>query len=133
MSAELLLERPETASPEAGRVALKFFFNVMELWGCAPAQQRTLLGGIGNTTYHKYKKLPQVRLPHDTLERISYLMGVHKVLRILFSNSPDKVYEWVHKPNAAPPFNGQSALDYMLQGRVVDLADTRRYLDGVRG
>ena len=133
MSAELLLEHSETASPEAGRVALKFFFHVMKLWGCSPAQQRALLGGIGNTTYHKYKKLPQVRLPHDTLERISYLMGMHKALRILFSNSLDKAYEWVHKPNAAPPFNGQSALDYMLQGRVVDLADTRRYLDGVRG
>ncbi|GGX99216.1 hypothetical protein GCM10007160_28540 [Litchfieldella qijiaojingensis] len=133
MNAEELLERPDTTSPEAGRVALKFFFNIMELWGCTPAQQRVLLGGIGNTTYHKYKKLPQVRLPHDTLERISYLMGIHKALRILFSNSPDKAYEWVHKANAAPPFNGQSALEYMLHGRVVDLADTRRYLDSVRG
>ena len=30
-------------------------------------------------------------------------------------------------------FNGQSALGYMLAGQVVDLADVRRYLDGVRG
>ncbi|ANF58413.1 MbcA/ParS/Xre antitoxin family protein [Halotalea alkalilenta] len=127
------LERPDTASPEAGRVALKFFFNTMEKWGCTPAQQRVLLGGIGNTTYHKYKKLPLVRLPRDTLERISYLMGIHKALRIIFSNSPERAYGWVHSANAAPPFNGRSALDYMLNGRVMDLADTRRYLDGVRG
>lgn len=133
MRADTLPERPDTASPEAGRVALKFFFNVMELWGCTPTQQRILLGGIGNTTYHKYKKLPGVRLPHDTLERISYLMGIHKALRILFSGHPEKAYEWVCKANAAPPFNGQSALEYMLHGRVVDLADTRRYLDSVRG
>ena len=133
MNAEQRLERPNTASPDAGRVALTFFFNVMALWGCTPAQQRILLGKIGNTTYHKYKKLPQVRLPHDTLERISYLMGIHKALRILFSSNPDKAYEWVHKANSAAPFNGQSALEYMLQGRVVDLADTRRYLDSVRG
>ena len=74
-----------------------------------------------------------MRLPHDTLERISYLMGVHKALRILFSNQPERAYEWVHKANTAAPFNGQSALSYMLAGQVVDLADVRRYLDGVRG
>ena len=123
----------DITSGDAGRVALTFFFNLMEHWGCSKEQQCTLLGSIGNTTYCKYKKLPNVRLPHDTLERISYLMGVHKALRILFSNQPERAYEWVHKANAAPPFNGRSAMTYMLAGRVVDLADVRRYLDGVRG
>ncbi|WP_434561166.1 DUF2384 domain-containing protein [Pseudomonas sp. D2-30] len=121
-------------SPDAGRVALKFFFNLMELWGCSVEQQRTLLGKVGNTTFYKYKQLPEnVRLPRDTLERISYLMGIHKALSIIFSNSRDRVYQWVSSPNAAAPFNGQSALSYMLAGRVVDIADVRRYLDGVRG
>ena len=123
---------PDINSPEAGRVALTLCFNLMEHWGCTKDQQCTLLGAIGNTTYFKYKKLPVVRLPHDTLERISYLMGIHKSLRILFSNQPERAYDWVHKPNTAAPFNGQSALTYMLGGQVVDLADVRRYLDGVR-
>ncbi|HAU14724.1 MAG TPA: DUF2384 domain-containing protein, partial [Gammaproteobacteria bacterium] len=30
-------------------------------------------------------------------------------------------------------FNGQSALDIMLNGRVTDLSDVRRFLDGERG
>ncbi|MBO3273647.1 MbcA/ParS/Xre antitoxin family protein [Pseudomonas schmalbachii] len=123
----------DTGSPAAGRVALKFFFNLMERWGCTPEQQRTLLGSIGNTTYYSYRKLPEVRLPRDTLERISYLMGIHKALRIIFSTNPERGDEWVHKANSAAPFNGRSALDYMLAGRVIDLADVRRYLDGVRG
>ncbi|MBT8768887.1 MbcA/ParS/Xre antitoxin family protein [Metapseudomonas boanensis] len=123
----------EIQSGDAGRVALKFFFNLMDKWGCTKEQQRTLLGSIGNTTYFSYKKLPSVRLPHDTLERISYLMGIHKALRILFSNQEARAYEWVHKPNSAAPFNGRSALEYMLGGQVVDVADVRRYLDGVRG
>jgi hypothetical protein len=127
------LERPDTTTPDAGRVALTFFFNLMAHWGCSAAEQKVLLGGVGNTTFYKYRKLPPVRLPRDTLERISYLMGIHKALRIIFSNSPERAYEWVRQPNAAAPFNGRSALEYMLQGRVVDLADTRRYLDGIRG
>ena len=102
-------------SPDAGRVALKFFFNLMALWGCSVEQQRTLLGKVGNTTFYKYKQLPEnVRLPRDTLERISYLMGIHKALSIIFSNSRDRAYQWVSSPNTAAPFNGQSALSYML-------------------
>ncbi|MGX1172497.1 MbcA/ParS/Xre antitoxin family protein [Pseudomonas sp. R151218B TE3479] len=121
-------------SADAGRVALKFFFNLMALWGCSVEQQRTLLGKVGNTTFYKYKQLPEnVRLPRDTLERISYLMGIHKALSIIFSNNRDRAYQWVSSPNTAAPFNGQSALSYMLTGRVVDIADVRRYLDGVRG
>ncbi|GGJ86169.1 MbcA/ParS/Xre antitoxin family protein [Pseudomonas matsuisoli] len=122
-----------TDGAEAGRVALTFFFNLMEHWGCSREQQRVLLGSVGNTTYFKYRKLPAIRLPRDTMERISYLMGIHKALRILFSQQPERAYEWVHKSNAAAPFNGQSALEYMLAGRVIDVADVRRYLDGVRG
>ncbi|MFW9268804.1 antitoxin Xre-like helix-turn-helix domain-containing protein [Pseudomonas sp. NR3] len=133
-SSIILSTQQQLDSPDAGRVALKFFFNLMELWGCSVEQQRTLLGKVGNTTFYKYKQLPEnVRLPRDTLERISYLMGIHKALSIIFSNSRDRVYQWVSSPNAAAPFNGQSALSYMLAGRVVDIADVRRYLDGVRG
>jgi hypothetical protein len=126
-------DKPGVDTPEAGRVALRFFFNLMAHWGCSVEQQRTLLGSVGTTTFYKYKRIPDVRLPRDTLERISYLMGIHKALSIIFSNQHDRAYEWVSKPNSAAPFNGQSALDYMLAGRVVDIADVRRYLDGVRG
>lgn len=125
--------QPDLSSGEAGRVALTFFFNLMTLWQCPVDQQRILLGSVSSSTYFNWKKLPSVRLPRDTLERISYLMGVHKALRILFNNQPERAYEWVHKANSAAPFNGRSALDYMLAGRVIDLADVRRYLDGVRG
>jgi hypothetical protein len=100
----------------------------MEHWGCDQDQQRVLLGEIGRTTYFKYKKLPEVRLPRDTMERISYLMGIHKGLRIIFSNHPERAYEWVGRANAAAPFNGMTALSYMLGGKVIDLADVRQYL-----
>jgi hypothetical protein len=122
-----------TDTPQAGKVALSFFFGLMEKWGCSAAEQKVLLGSIGNTTYHKYKSLPEVRLSHDLMERISYLMGIHKSLRIIFSSQAENAYRWVTKPNQAAPFNGQSALQFMLSGRMTELADVRRYLDGVRG
>ncbi len=120
-----------TNTPQAGKVALTFFFGLMAKWGCSAAEQKVLLGSVGNTTYHKYKSLPEVRLSHDLMERISYLMGIHKSLRIIFSSQVDNAYEWVNKPNRAAPFNGQSALQFMLSGRMTELSDVRRYLHRV--
>lgn len=119
-------------TPQAGKVALKGFFAITTLWGVEPEQAMTLLGGIGKTTFYKYRTLPEVTLPNDTLERISYVLGIHKALRVLFPDEA-RAAAWVSKHNAAEPFNGHSALDWMLQGRVTDLADVRRYLDAVRG
>lgn len=53
-SSPALTPREQLDAPEAGRVALKFFFSLMEHWGCSVEQQRTLLGGVGNTTFYKY-------------------------------------------------------------------------------
>src|SRR5690606_3779692 len=107
-------------SPDAGRVALTFFFNLIAKRKCTAEAQLYLLGGICRTTCHKYRHLPDVRLPRDTQERTSYLMGIHKSLRILFGHG-DAAYEGVGKPNPPAPFNGRSAQEYMLAGRVVDL------------
>ncbi len=120
-----------TDTPQAGKVALAFFFALMEKWGCSPSEQKVLLGSVGNTTYQKYRSLPEVRLSHDLMERISHLMGIHKSLRIIFSNQADNTYQWVKKPNQAAPFNGRSALQFMLSGRITELSDVRRYLDRV--
>jgi hypothetical protein len=47
--------------------------------------------------------------------------------------SPRAADEWVKKPNLAPLFHGPSALERMLGGSLIDLADVRRYLDARRG
>ncbi|MXW47997.1 MAG: DUF2384 domain-containing protein, partial [Gammaproteobacteria bacterium] len=68
----------------------------------------------------------------DTLERISYILGIYKYLQILL---PDQKLadEWVKRPNSAPLFDGRSALDLMMSGRVADLFIVRQYLDAERG
>lgn len=124
--------KPDLRTPKAGRVALKGFFAITDRWSLAPDEARVLLGGVGKTTFYKYRDLPEVALSNDTLERISYVLGIHKALRILFPDE-DRAVAWVRKANDAEPFNGHSALDWMLRGRVVDLVDVRRYLDAVRG
>jgi hypothetical protein len=113
--------------------ALQAFFNLTARWGLTATQERILLGSPPESTFFKWKAERNARrLGRDTLERISYLLGIAKALNSLLP-SPRAADEWVKKPNAATLFHGQSALDRMLGGSLVDLADVRRYLDAQRG
>lgn len=113
--------------------ALQAFFSLSSRWGLSAKAERKLLGEPPESTFFKWKAEKSARsLGRDTLERISYLLGIYKALRILLP-SDRSADEWIHKPNAAPLFHGQSALDKMLAGSIVDLADIRRYLDAQRG
>lgn len=112
--------------------ALRTFFSIAELWRLSVEEQMTLLGQTARSTYFKWKKNPNTVLPKDTLERISYILGIYKALQLLL---PDEqaADDWVKRPNAAPLFAGGSALDRMLSGQVADLFVVRQYLDAQRG
>jgi hypothetical protein len=112
--------------------ALGAFFRVANLWKLSVAEQMTLLGITARSTYFQWKKNANVELPKDTLERISYLLGIYKALQILLPDT-QAADAWVRQPNQAPLFGGQSALDRMLSGHVADLFVVRRYLDAQRG
>ena len=112
--------------------ALRAFFRIAKLWNLSVEEQMTLLGLTARSTFFKWKKNQDIVLPKDTLERISYILGVYKALQILLPNE-QAADEWVKRPNAAPLFAGRSALDRMLSGQVADLFVVRQYLDSQRG
>lgn len=113
--------------------ALQAFFNLSTRWQLSVAEERTLLGSPPESTFYKWKAEKSAsRMSRDTLDRISYLLGIYKDLNILLP-SPRAADEWIRKANIAPLFNGQSAMERMLAGGIVDLADVRRYLDAQRG
>jgi hypothetical protein len=124
---------PRTDPADLGRVAAKLFLAICTEWQLTQ-EQRAVLAGVGRTTLHNWKQKVEagepVAMPADTLERLSYVAGIYKALQILLPARPQWA-EWVRRPNR--DFGGQSALERMLGGRVVDLADVRRYLDAQRG
>jgi hypothetical protein len=112
--------------------ALRTFFRIAEAWRLSSEEARTLLGNPPRSTYFAWKKTGNGQLARDTLERVSYLLGIYKALQILL---PDVAAAdaWVRKPNAAPLFGGAPALQRMLSGNVADLYVVRQYLDASRG
>ena len=106
------------------------FFRIMDAWEVRDSDAQLLLGRPSRTTFYAWKKGEGGKLSHDTLERVSYALGIYKALQLLFSN-PGQADAWMKRPNTA--FGGQSALEHALGGRVVDLAQVRQHLDFVRG
>ncbi len=115
----------------AGGAGLRAFAKIAELWHLSVAEQLALLG-ISRSTYFKWRKEPQPKLPRDTLERLSYLLGIYKALQLLLPDT-GAADEWIRRPNDAPLFGGRSALERMLSGNVADLYLVRQYLDAQRG
>jgi hypothetical protein len=120
------------APEHLGATALTAFFNIASAWGLSAEDERALLGSPPRSTFFKWKSERTAKLPQDTIERISYVLGIYKALHILLP-TPEAADAWIKKPNSAPVTNGKSALERMRGGRVVDLADVRRYLDAERG
>ena len=112
--------------------ALRAFFRIADLWGLSVEAQMTLLGVTTRSTFFSWKKDSEGVLSKDTLERISYVLGIYKALQILLPDGK-AADEWVRRPNSAQPFGGRSALERMLGGQVADLFVVRQYLDAQRG
>jgi hypothetical protein len=121
------LDRKSLSGP-----ALRVFFRIAQAWTLSVEEQMKLLGLTNRATLYNWRKDKEVALPKDTLERISYILGIFKALQILL---PDEkaADAWVKRPNTAALFAGKSALDRMLSGHVADLYVVRQYLDAQRG
>jgi|SRR5690554_377903 len=115
-------------------VALKLFFAIGDQWQLTDEQRRVLAGLGSRSGLHRWRQANEagkaLNLGRDALERLSYIAGIYKALQLLFSER-QAWREWVHKPNR--DFGGQSALERMLAGNVLDLAVVRQYLDAQRG
>ncbi|MBA4749952.1 MAG: antitoxin Xre-like helix-turn-helix domain-containing protein [Alphaproteobacteria bacterium] len=126
-----LVSSQRISRQEMTRVGLQTFANIARDWGLNIDEQVCLLG-IPRSTYFKWREEGSGRISHDTLERLSYLLGIYKALQILIPD-PTLADSWVKRPNKDPLFGGGSALDRMLSGNVADLYVVRQYLDSRRG
>jgi hypothetical protein len=124
--------KPAASQDRLSGPALRTFFRIADEWRLSSDQARTLLGSPPRSTFFVWKKTGHGQLGRDTLERVSYILGIYKALQILL---PDATAAdgWVRKPNAAPLFGGKPALERMLSGNVADLYVVRQYLDAWRG
>lgn len=120
---------PDPITDEEGGAMLRAVLVLFGKWELSD-EEAALLLDLPVRTYRRWKAGQPGRLDRDTKARLSNLLGIHKALRILFTD-PARGYAWIKAENSA--FGGRSALSVMKGGELTDLMRIRRYLDAERG
>lgn len=110
----------------------KSLSNLKNKFAFTEQECMNLMGGMARSTYYKGIKYFKGSLNRDQKERVSYLLGIYKALRILFSDG-QQAMSWINRKNDLHPFNGITPKEYMMEGSLVRLAEVRRLLDFWRG
>lgn len=134
--AQALAHTAPARKPDLSGSGLRTFSNIADRWSLSEQEQMKILGVESRSTLHSWKSKAkarqQIKLGRDTLERISYVLGIYKAINILLPIA-ERADRWMHAPNDAPIFGGKSALDRITSGNVSDLFIVRQYLDAERG
>lgn len=111
------------------------FWNIVKLYGLSRIDQAILLGVNPNNrqllkSYEDKKKIP---LDADKFLRVSFLLGIHKNLRILFPQNQNVVYNWFTTKQKL--FHNQTPMQFIAAdpaNSLLHLATVRRALDLLR-
>nr|WP_314871978.1 antitoxin Xre-like helix-turn-helix domain-containing protein [uncultured Pseudomonas sp.] len=123
---------PVIASKDVGAIALRTAITIMEKWQASAKQIESVLR-ISRSTYARAKDQQRaVSLDSDQIARVSLVLNIHAALRTVFDN-PDNVYGFVAMKNHNAFFAGQSPLAVMAQGSFIQLYETFRRIDVLRG
>lgn len=109
-------------------VIWKSLINLVHRFDLKEGEARILMGDMPRSTYTSHR----AKLNRDQKERVSYLLGIYKALRMLFDDG-EQARTWINRNNNLPPFNGLTPKEYMLEGGIIRLSEVRKFLDFWRG
>jgi len=85
--------------------ALRVFSGISRAWSLSKLEQSSILGQpIDASTPLEETGVVEELLP-ETLERISYVIGIYRALHTIFPD-PKQADTWIRRANAAPPVQG---------------------------
>ena len=112
--------------------AFRTVLNILDTWDVAVVDRVAMLG-CSRSTYYQWLRTRELgATSRDTLERLSYILGIWKALAIQFPQ-PEMTTGWIRRPNRSATFGGETPLHVMSRGQVADLYRVRHFLDGWLG
>jgi hypothetical protein len=115
---------------QLGRLAAKQFLAITESWQLTDDQRRIIAGAATRTTISTWKKKVQkyeeLQLGRDTYERLICIVEIEKLLQEKAQQENLKTYSLLRQP--VFELKKSSPLEHMLNGRVIDLYQTKVYL-----
>jgi len=125
--------RIDLESSEARKKLARMVTRLFELWKISTADQLELLGlsRTSRAQISKYRNGGAVPSSRDMLDRIGWLLSIHKSLRLLYPRNENIRYTWVKRRNRI--LDDQRPLDIMTYQGLLGIARVARYLDYLRG
>ena len=107
--------------------------RLFELWKISTGDQLELLGlsRTSRAQISKYRNGGAVPSSRDMLDRIGWLLSIHKSLRLLYPRNENIRYTWIKRRNRI--LDDQRPLDIMTYQGLIGIARVARYLDFLRG
>jgi hypothetical protein len=124
----------DLSNPNARKVMAKALMKLFEQWKIDNNSQLNLLGLSSNSRalLKKYRDGEQgLPTSRDALDRVGWLLAIHKALRLLFPHNDELRKSWVNRRNSA--FDNRTPLEIMTERGIIGLANVSRYLDFQRG
>lgn len=126
----ITLEAPVTFGAiemeEAGPL-FRVWEGLSRAWSLSEAEQVALLGlGVANDL-RELRSVPLASVPTQVIERIAILLDIFKALNTLLPRV-DAADAWIRKPNRAPVFCGETALNLMMTEGLPGLREVRAHL-----
>jgi hypothetical protein len=118
---------------DARRKLARLVTRLFELWDLPAADQLELLGlsRTSRAQISRYRKGGALPSSRDMLDRIGWLLSIHKSLRLLYPRNESIRYTWVKRRNQI--LGDQRPLDIMKYQGLIGIARVARYLDFLRG
>ncbi|MBX2807025.1 MAG: DUF2384 domain-containing protein [Cellvibrionaceae bacterium] len=117
-----------------GRIAAKQFLMITDAWGLTDNQRRILAGAATRTTISTWRKRVNSReslqLGTDTYERILCLTAINRSLLCNGHASGKQPSKLLRTP--LDTLQGNSLLDTMLQGQMIDLYNTQELVTNLK-
>jgi len=128
LSPELMskpLDNPELVGP-----AIRAFAAVASAWCLTDSERTSILEQPMHVLLTVLPKEDQGDLRAQTMERVSYVLGIYRALHTIFPDQ-EQADGWLRRPNASALIKGRPALVLMCSGRLEDLASVRAHLDAL--
>jgi hypothetical protein len=120
-------------SGRARETLARMVTRLFELWNLSTADQLELLGlsPTSRAQISKYRNGGAVPSSRDMLDRIGWLLSIHKSLRLLYPRNENIRYTWIKRRNRI--LEDQRPLEIMKYQGLIGIARVARYLDFLRG
>ena len=132
--AQVAEESPiDLESSDAREKLARMVTRLFELWKISTADQLELLGlsRTSRAQISRYRNGGAVPSSRDMLDRIGWLLSIHKSLRLLYPRNETIRYTWIKRRNRI--LEDQRPLDIMKSQGLIGIARVARYLDFLRG